>query len=142
MLYCAVMRYSQKRDDVFFFKFNPIPLTSCQFVNRHIFVFVPSRPMDGVIAKLAQFGLPVLAISTLSVLSPPTTLIVFSKNSVAKLLSFLHAVPTLSSRIIQSEGVAWEYVFEAVELLPDTLIYRVEDGKFSGGKIVTILSVA
>lgn len=97
MLYCAGYGIFPETGWCFFFLFNPIPLTSGLFVNRHISVFVPSRPIAGVIAKLAQFGLPVLAISTLSVLSRPTTLIVCSKNSVAKLLRFLLAAPTLSS---------------------------------------------
>ena len=85
------------RNGMMVFFIYPIPLTSGQFVNRHISVFAPSRPMAGVIAKLAQFGFPVLAISTLSVLSRPPTLIVCSKNAVAKLLRFLLAAPTLSS---------------------------------------------
>ena len=92
-----------KDDD--FFCFNQIPLTLGQFVNKHISVFLQSRPVAGLSAKVAQFGLPVLLISTLSVLSRPTVLVVCSKNLEARRLSFLLAVVKNSIRALGTHVV-------------------------------------
>ena len=69
-----------------------VELTSLQFINKHISVLAFPRTKAAFPAKVAQFGLPILVIRALSIVSRPAALIVCPKHLVAKRFSFPLAV--------------------------------------------------